>query len=59
MRSEESKAQQRAYDREMTTTVTMKLNKRTDADILEWLGRQENRQAYLKELIREDIKRGA
>lgn len=59
MRSEESKAQQRAYDREMTTTVTMKLNKKTDADILEWLGRQESRQAYLKELIRKDIKRGA
>jgi len=59
VRSEESKAQQRAYDREMTTTVTMKLNKKTDADILEWLGRQESRQAYLKELIRKDIKRGA
>lgn len=45
------------FDRENTKSVTMKLNKRTDADILEYLQKQPNIQGYLKSLIREDMKK--
>lgn len=43
------------YDKANTTGVYLKLNNRTDADILEHLQRVENRQGYIKELIRRDI----
>lgn len=43
------------YDKENTTRIGMKLNNNTDADILEWLDSLENRQGYLKALIRADI----
>ena len=47
------------YDAENTVQIRMKLNKKTDADILAWLDEQENRQGYLKALIRADMeKRG-
>ena len=45
-----------AYDREHTKLIGMKLNLKTDADILEHLAKQENVQGYLKRLIREDMK---
>ena len=54
-----TEAQKRAvlkYDAANTIQLHLKLNKKTDADILEFLGRQENIQGYIKELIREDIK---
>lgn len=40
-----------------TTNITMKLNHRTDADILEKLATTENRTGYIKQLIRKDIER--
>ena len=45
------------YDRENTVTITMKLNKTKDADILEWLSEQKNRQGAIKRLIRNQIDR--
>lgn len=45
------------YDREHTKLVGMKLNLKTDSDILEHLAKKINVQGYLKELIREDIER--
>ena len=54
-----TEAQKRAvlkYDSANTTQLHLKLNKKTDADILEFLGLQENVQGYIKELIRADIK---
>lgn len=53
-----SKAQRQAvarYDATHTVQFKLKLNKATDADIIEVLESVENRQAYLKELIRADI----
>lgn len=47
------------YDRKNTKLIGMKLNRNTDADILEHLSKQENVQGYLKELIRADIKKTA
>ncbi|MBR4906536.1 MAG: hypothetical protein IKZ44_06740 [Clostridia bacterium] len=35
----------------------MQLNKTHDEDILVWLDSQENKQGYLKKLIREDMAR--
>lgn len=44
------------WDKENTVVITMKLNKNQDADIIEKLKSVDNRQGYLKELIRADIK---
>lgn len=43
------------YDRAHTRQIVMKLNKNTDADILDWLDSMENKQGYLKALIRADM----
>ena len=45
------------YDRENTKAVMLKLNKKTDADVLEALQRSGNVQGYIKGLIREDLKK--
>ncbi len=41
-----------AWDRENTTQFKLKLNKRTDRDILDWLDGLNNKQGSVKELIR-------
>lgn len=46
------------WDRENTVVVTMKLNKNTDADILEQLDNVDQKQTYIKALIRADIAKG-
>lgn len=48
---------QAKYDAEHTTGVYLKLNNKNDADILDRLASVSNKQGYIKELIREDIKR--
>lgn len=53
--SPQSEAKTR-WDRENTVVVTMKLNKNTDADILEKLESVDSKQGYIKELIRADLK---
>ena len=55
-----SEAQKRAsakYDLYNTKQVKLKLNLKTDADILDWLDGISNKQGYIKELIRKDMKR--
>lgn len=55
-----SEAQRRAvkkYDKEHVKGVYLKLNKNTDKDILEKLWSVDKVQTYIKELIREDIKK--
>lgn len=47
----------RKYDLAHTKQVKLKLNIRTDADILDRLKSQQNVQGYVKRLIREDIAR--
>lgn len=54
-----TEAQRRAkekYDRANTKGLYLKLNLKTDADILDWLEKQENVQGYIKELIRTDMR---
>ena len=55
-----SKAQLRAqakYDKENTVQLKLKLNKKTDSDIIKRLSEVDSKQGYIKELIRADILR--
>lgn len=57
-----SDAQKRAvqkYDAANTVQLHFKLNRGTDKDILERLDQVENKQGYIKDLIREDIRGGS
>ena len=47
---------QEKYQKENITRVVLKLNKKTDADILEWLEGLDNKQGSIKEIIRSHIK---
>ncbi len=40
------------WDKENTTQLKIKLNNRTDRDIIDWLGEIDNKQGTIKELIR-------
>lgn len=46
---------QEKYDKANTKGVYLKLNKKTDKDILEHLQKQESKQGYIKDLIRKDM----
>lgn len=50
---------QAKYDRANTTMIAVKLNRKTDADILAKLDAVGNRQGYIKRLIRSDISKNA
>lgn len=55
-----SKAQIRAvnkFNKEKTKCIQIRLNKSTDADILEKLDQVSSKMGYIKELIRKDINR--
>lgn len=43
------------YDKENTKSVLLKLNKKTDADIIEMLDAVPSKMGYIKNLIRQDI----
>lgn len=56
----ETEAQKRArekYEAKTAVQFKMKLNKKTDADILAKLDDVPNKQGYIKSLIRADIER--
>ena len=44
------------YDKENTKRVFIKLNKNTDKEIVGYLDSIQNKQGYIKELIRKDMK---
>ena len=44
------------YDKNNTRLIQMKLNKKTDADILDFLDGLDNRQGFIKDLIRKHMK---
>lgn len=46
---------QKKYDAENTRQVHLKLNRRTDVDVLEKLDSVPSKQGYIKELIRADL----
>lgn len=43
------------YNKEQTTGVYLKLNKKHDADVIDKLNSVGNKQGYIKQLIRDDI----
>ena len=54
-----SKAQLNAilkYDKEHTTSIMIKLNNNTDADLIEYLNASGNKQGTIKAALREHIK---
>lgn len=56
MISEAQKKAQTKYDKNNTRSVLFKFNLTTDADILSKLEAVENKQGYIKELIRKDLR---
>ena len=55
MTSKAQKAASAKYDASHTIQLKLKLNTKTDADILARLDEVESKQGYIKELIRTDI----
>ena len=43
------------YNKENTVQISLKLNRSTDADLIDSLNRIANKQGYIKEFIRRDI----
>lgn len=56
MTSEAKFSAQRKYDKENTTQVLLKLNTKTDADVIGKLDSVGNKQGYIKELIRNNLR---
>ena len=48
---------QARYDAANTVQIRLKLNRKTDADIIAFLNKTDNKQGLIKNLIREHIKR--
>lgn len=59
MKTEAQKRAQMKYLKEKTIKKSVTFQKTTDADIVEYIQNVANFQAYVKELIREDINRRA
>ena len=57
MASEAKKRADAKYDKEHTIQFKMKLNKVKDAEIIDWLNAQPNKQGAIKDLIKREIKR--
>ena len=55
MTSKAQKAAVARYDKANTKGVYLKLNLKTDKDIIEHLAKKENVQGYIKSLIRDEI----
>ena len=45
------------FNKEKTRCIQIRLNKNTDADILEKLGNVPSKMGYIKNLIRDDIRK--
>ncbi len=55
--SESQVRAQAVYDRKNTVRLSLKLNVRTDEDIIRWIRSQKSMQGTIKRLIREEIAR--
>ena len=55
MVSDSKKRSNANYDAGHTRQIKMKLNLKTDREILEWLDSKSNKQGYIKQLIKADI----
>ena len=59
MVTEAQRRAQRRYDEKNTRQVHIKLNLRTDKDVLARLDEVQSKQGYIKRLIRDDLERKA
>ena len=46
------------YEKENLRQIRLKINRKTEPDLLAWVEKQENVQGYIKELIRKDMEQG-
>ena len=46
------------YEKENIRQIRLKINRKTEQELLEWIEKQENIQGYIKKLIREDMEKG-
>lgn len=56
MKTDAQKRASKKYDETHTVQIKLKLNKKTDHDIIQKLDSVHSKQGYIKELIRNDIK---
>ena len=45
------------YEKENLRQIRLKINRKTEPELLEWIEKQDNIQGYIKRLILEDMKR--
>ena len=43
------------YEKENLRQIRLKINRKTEPDLLAWIEKQDNIQGYIKELIRKDM----
>ena len=43
------------YEKENLRQIRLKINRKTEPELLEWIEKQENIQGYIKRLIMEDM----
>ena len=55
MQTEAEKKAKKKYDDKTAVRYGLKFNKNTDADLIAHMNEIENKQAYIKKLIRNDI----
>lgn len=56
MKTEAEKRASAKYDAKNTVQLKVKLNRKTDMDIIEKVSNVPNKQGYIKKLIRDDMK---
>ena len=45
------------YEKENLRQIRLKINRKTEPELLEWIEKQENIQGYIKRVILEDMER--
>ena len=45
------------YEKENLRQIRLKINRKTEPELIEWIEQQENIQGYIKRLIREDMEK--
>jgi hypothetical protein len=55
MKTNNRKNAQNKYQKENQHQVKLKINKKTESDILAWILQKDNIQGYIKKLIRKDM----
>lgn len=58
MRTEAQKRADAKWKKDNVTIVNFKLYKNTDADLIEFLSKVENKQGLIKRLLREEMNKG-